>query len=201
MLLALPFALVVVSPHSTPIRYPKIASEIVHRCDLDQTARKILTDLTDQQKFLQALKRMQAIDRANTAFLYGVVKAIGWPSRAKVGVEAAHDAWLMLQHADLDPAFQKKCLFLILPYMELGEVQRPDVALLIDRVRVSEKKPQVYGSQWKIEKGAFVLSGTLQDPASVDIRRKEMNLQSLTEYKKVLESVYSKMLESSKRKG
>ena len=196
--LMIPLLAVCFVPPKKHPQYPTIAREIVSRCSKDQSVRNELTENKDSKLFPAIIRRMQSVDRDNTAYLHQVIDQIGWPSREKVGSEASHDAFLMVQHADLDKPFQKRCLSLLLPYMDRGEVQRPDAALLIDRVRIGEGKPQVYGSQWMIQNGSFVMQGNLQDPVHVDDRRKAMNLQPLADYKKVLESVYANILAGSK---
>jgi hypothetical protein len=37
----------------------------------------------------------------------------GWPGSTLVGTDGAHAAWLIVQHADADPALQEKCLKLM----------------------------------------------------------------------------------------
>src|SRR3546814_17491742 len=45
-------------------------------------------------------------DRKNRAMLRAYVAQKGWPTISAVGKEASHAAWLLVQHADPDPALQ-----------------------------------------------------------------------------------------------
>jgi hypothetical protein len=66
-------------------------------------------------------------------------------------------------------------------------------ALLLDRVRVGEGKPQVYGTQAKrFEewKGQEPTLEPIEDEANVDKRRAQVGLPPLSEYREMLKRVY-----------
>ena len=50
---------------------------------------------------------LSAVDAVHTARLKAIVAAHGWPTVAQVGQDGADAAWLLAQHADKDPAFQR----------------------------------------------------------------------------------------------
>jgi hypothetical protein len=54
-----------------------------------------------------------SVDAGNLAWLKETVAEVGWPGRSMVGEDGAHAAWLLAQHADRDPAFQRRCLDLV----------------------------------------------------------------------------------------
>jgi hypothetical protein len=62
------------------------------------------------------------IDAANTLWLKEVVSERGWPTYSDVGIDGGDAAWLILQHADDDPEFQRQCLELMesLPKKEVS---------------------------------------------------------------------------------
>ena len=70
-----------------------------------------------------------------------------------------------------------------------GAFARPDYALLYDRVRLAQGKPQRYGSQMHREGNTFQ-PGPLEDPGHVDSRRRAMGLVPLEDYRCSLEAVY-----------
>ena len=53
---------------------------------------------------------MQQADTENTAWLKGIVNKQGWPTISDIGKDGFNAAWLLVQHADTDRAFQKQCL-------------------------------------------------------------------------------------------
>lgn len=73
------------------------------------------------------------MDRDNTRWLDELVQRQGWPTRSVVGEKAAQAAWLLVQHGDQDPAWQRRCLDLMHAVPNDG-VSPADVAYLTDRV-------------------------------------------------------------------
>lgn len=136
-------------------------------------------------------QRMLAIDSANTTWLKGVVSVRGWPTRAAVGDEALTAAFLLVQHADHDPAFQARMLPLLERAHAAGEIDGGPVALLTDRVAKAQGRPQRYGSQATIRDGRVIID-PIEDSARVDERRARMGLPPLADYVRVLDSVYAK---------
>lgn len=120
-------------------------------------------------------------DHANTEWLKGHVAAQGWPRRSLVGDGAAGVAWLLVQHADADPAFQLRALRLMEPLVETGEVDRKNYAYLYDRVMLKIVGRQRYATQMTCEGGRYVPQ-PLEANTAVETRRREMGLGTLTEY-------------------
>lgn len=75
-----------------------------------------------------------------------IVNQIGWPTISKVGEDGSYSAWLIVQHADEDIEFQKSCLALMQSEKD-GEVLKENIAHLIDRIRVNNNEPTLYGTQ------------------------------------------------------
>ncbi len=131
---------------------------------------------------------MLRIDTENTERLGEIVERHGWPTYTLVGKDGAQAAWILAQHADSSPKFQRKCLDLMAK-VPRDEISRRDVALLTDRVLLAEGKKQVYGTQFTMENGKCK-PRPLEDEANVDKRRKEVGLPSLAEYFQEAESFY-----------
>ena len=134
--------------------------------------------------------RMAAIDSANTTWLKAVVARRGWPGRSEVGPEASNAAFLIVQHAVHDSAFQAQALSLMERGVANGEVRGADVAMLADRVAVHRGQPQRYGTQAKLLEGRLVLD-PIADSAHVDERRAALGMPPLREYVRVLDSMYT----------
>lgn len=133
------------------------------------------------RKTFEVLKKGFKIDRANTARMKEVVEKYGWPGRSLVGPEAAKAAWLLVQHADFDRPFQKRCLGLLEQAVKNGEAEATEFAYLSDRVLVGEKKKQIYGTQLEFENGTLKPL-PIEDEANVDKRRREIGLEPLSDY-------------------
>ena len=135
------------------------------------------------------LIRMLAIDSANLAWLAPHVEAAGLPTRAEVGVDGVKAAFLLIQHADHDPAFQARMLPLLDSAYARGEVTGQELAMLTDRVAKAAGRPQRYGTQATIADGRATLD-PIEDSVRVDDRRASLGLPPLVQYKRILDSVY-----------
>lgn len=127
---------------------------------------------------LELSERLREVDAANTAFMRELVAEIGWPAQSIVGSDGASAAWLLVQHADRQPSFQRECLPLLEQAVQVGEASPKHLAYLTDRVLLAEGRPQRYGTQFEFRKGRFE-PRPLEDPADVDGRRAALGLDTL----------------------
>lgn len=181
-----------------------LRDELIARTERDQAARFAgiawaaehgidgtvdANSLTEQEKVdYDALwDEVARIDSENTAWLKGIVSERGWPRYSDVGVEAGDAAWLLVQHADADPAFQRLCLDLMTA-LPAEEMSQSSLAMLTDRVLLAEGKSQVYGTQFALRGGEWVPLD-LEDIENVDARRASVGMPPLAEYKEMLEAV------------
>jgi hypothetical protein len=128
------------------------------------------------------------LDKKHTKKLKEIVNRYGWPTVSLVGPSASNAAWLLVQHADHDIEFQEKCLLLMKSVSE-GEVRKPNIAYLEDRVRVARGEPQLYGTQFD-QPGKNFGPKSVADKGNVDARRKSMGLGTLAEYKQQMLDYY-----------
>ena len=113
------------------------------------------------------------VDYHNTQAMKQIITEYGWPGETLVGTVGAQAAWLLVQHADHDPEFQKQCYHLLELAVKNGEAQAQHLAYLTDRICVGDGVSQIYGTQ---------LEYPITDPEHVDERRASMGLGSLAEY-------------------
>jgi hypothetical protein len=171
----------------------ELRKELLRMTKEDQDARKALIDEQSSKPGSQEAKRVETIDKANTARMKEIVDKHGWPGKSLVGTDGANAAWLLVQHADQDAAFQKRCLDLMREAIKKGEVSGQELAYLTDRVRVAKGEKQLYGTQFHTVKGELVPQ-PIEDEANVDKRRKEIGLMSMAEYGKLIREMYKKEL-------
>lgn len=158
----------------------ELRADLPRRAEEDQAARRALE--TDWEL-------VTSVDAGNLAWLKNMVAEVGWPGRAMVGEDGAHAAWLLAQHADRDPAFQRRCLELMTEAAARGEASRAEVAYLTDRVLLAEGQPQEYGTQMMGRKEGWG-ARWLRDPEHVDDRRAAMSLGTMAEYVAEMERAY-----------
>lgn len=116
-------------------------------------------------------------DRAHTARMKEIVAEFGWPTASLAGEDGASAAWLLVQHADADPDFQRKALLLMEPLLDSGEISKREYAYLWDRTH----EPQRYGTQLHCVDGRFQ-PREIESPEEVDARRKAMGMVPLADY-------------------
>ncbi|MGB3627402.1 MAG: DUF6624 domain-containing protein, partial [Henriciella sp.] len=148
--------------------------EIYTRVVSDQFSRHTLPgSLSDMREKLEALGQSEltddqmarvqhvitreafAVDLANTTWLKREFAANGndWWTISQVGEQPAYYLWLLAQHADRDPDFQKQALASMETLLADGEVDRTNFAYLFDRVATPAGEPQRYGTQIECRDG------------------------------------------------
>ena len=163
-----------------------IRAELIRLGEADQAAREGLSpERMQDTAFLGAMLRG---DSARSRRLREIVDAWGWPHPATAGPDAAHAAFLILQHSPLND-FQEAMLPTLEAAAADGTVPASDVALLVDRVRIQRGEPQRYGTQFAMEDGRLV-PRPIQDPAGLAERRRAMGLPPMDEYIRLLEELY-----------
>jgi Sulfotransferase family len=153
----------------------ELRAELLRRRDRDQAARTAFAGAPGDKA------RIIAMDDANTAWLRTVVDRVGWPGRTLVGSDGAHAAWIIAQHADRHPAFQRRCLKLLECAVARGEAWPADLAYLTDRLLLARGELQVYGTQLSARAEGFV-AARLRDPETVDARRAAVGLAPLADH-------------------
>ena len=122
---------------------------------------------------------MQEVHDRNAVLLDGIVEQNGWPGRKLVGEDGSEAAWLIAQHAIAQPSFQRRCLTLLQAAEEQGDVPAWQPAYLLDRVRVLEGKPQVYGTQFESNESGEPRPSTIEQPETVNERRRQIGLDTI----------------------
>lgn len=126
---------------------------------------------------------METVHVHNAERLAAVIDAQGWPEPERVGEDGAAAAWLILQHSISCPAFMRRGLSLLRAARAEGRelVDPAQLAMLEDRVRVYEGRPQVYGTQHDWDAEGRMSPHPIEDPAHVDARRSGVGLPPLAE--------------------
>lgn len=162
---------------------PALAAELIEMGKQDQAIRQDFGP--DKMCDPAFIKRMNAEDQAREKRLGEIIDAKGWPLTSKVGDAAAGSAWAIAQHAS--PAFLKRCLPLMQAAADKLEFAPNLLALSVDRVRVQEGKPQIYGTQLSWGKDGKPELDPIEDRSHVDARRIAMGMEPLADYLKHFE--------------
>lgn len=155
--------------------YPEIAEKLLAMQHTDQSYRKRF--LSDRKAGKKPMWNA-SIDECHTRNMKKIVQQIGWPTISLVGTEAANGAWLLVQHADHDLAFQKTCLALMIE-LASNEIDPTNIAYLTDRILVSENKPQIYGTQFYYDQNQKLVLHSTEDMTNLNKRRVSVGLEPI----------------------
>jgi hypothetical protein len=170
-----------------------LRKELLDRVQKDQAARQAFIDGDNKPEAWK--QRIDPIDHENTAWLKQIVAARGWPGNSLVGEDGANAAWLLVQHADADPAFQAQALSLMEPAVAKHDASPSDFALLTDRVLLAQDKQQRYGTQFQTGDDGVMRLRPTEDTAGLDARRRAIGLPSMDEYRQMLRDTYHQPVE------
>jgi hypothetical protein len=149
--------------------------------ETDQKNRQLLNKV-DEKERAKLWAQQNLIDKANQARIDEIVKTHGWPGKKEFGSRAALAAFLVIQHSTSE--MMRRYLPILRNAMENGDVDKSSFALLDDRVRMIEGRPQRYGSQVQGSPNSKMYFWQIEDEENVDKRRAEMGLEPLAEYAK-----------------
>lgn len=150
-----------------------IRQELHERADADQEARKAFIANPESRS---ANEHAVSVDNANTAWLASVVEKCHWPKKSEVGNEAAKDAWLLAQHADMNPEFQVIAAREMMYAVIAGEASGELLANLVDRNRTMTNLPQVYGKSYRVRPDGKIEFLDIVNPDQLDVRRQKVGL-------------------------
>lgn len=124
---------------------------------------------------------MERVHARAAAELTAVLDEHGWPSSSAVGADGVRAAWLVVQHAIGCPALMRRARPLAWDAAHRGELPAAGAAMLDDRIRVLEGRPQRYGTQHDWNERGELAPEPIEDPAAVDDRRRTVGLPPLAE--------------------
>ncbi len=154
-----------------------IRQELLALAEEDLRVRRELA--ADGSLFEGYHPRMRAIHDAHARRLGEILDSLGWPGVSQVGSKGAEAAWLIVQHAIAQPAFQRRALELIRAAVRRGDATAIMAATLDDRVRTLEGRLQRYGTQFDWDAAGQLSPIPIEDPSGVDARRQEIGLAPL----------------------
>lgn len=160
------------------IASPPLREELLAMAAEDRRVRAELA--ADGSLFDGYHPRMAGVHRRNAARLAAILDRHGWPGPALVGADGAAAAWLVLQHAIGDPPLMRRGLAL-LSRLAPGEIDPAPLAMLEDRVRAFEGRPQRYGTQYDWDEDGQLGPLAIEDPNRVDELRRSVGLGPLAE--------------------
>ncbi len=130
-----------------------------------------------------ALAFLAQIQKRGSDALGDIIRENGWPSAVLIDADTEAAAFMIVQHADYDPALQLLCHGLMLECAANGETQPGYVACLTDRILCNRGYAQRFGTQIReVGNGCFVPK-PIEDPEAIDDLRRQGGLnETLADY-------------------
>lgn len=164
------------APDSETMRSIRI--ELEQMREADQAVRRNLNYLDSEQ-----VEKMGTVDAMNRKRLKEIITLIGWPSKELVGERASSGAFLVAQHAHDDLDFMKEVFSHIEADYRKQKASPSQYALMYDRIKMLEGKPQRFGTQFNINSSGCH-AWKMEEPEKVDEYRAQMGLDNLAVYAK-----------------
>ncbi|WP_299010436.1 DUF6624 domain-containing protein [uncultured Caulobacter sp.] len=119
---------------------------------------------------------------ANADWLKGQLREHGWYKVSIYGADADGAAWLIVQHARHDLAFQREVLAMLEPLWETGETKGQNYAMLYDQTAHYAGRPGRFGVMGDCTAPGVWSPKPLEDPNAVDLWRKKAGMSPLAPY-------------------
>ena len=133
--------------------------------------------------------RMARVHQRNARRLRRIMETAGWPGTDLVGPDGAEAAWLILQHAIAEPGLLRRALPLLRAAAREGRACVRHAAMLEDRIRFFEGRPQRYGTQFDWDAEGNLSPGDVEDPERLEERRRAIGLPPLAQQMEELRSL------------
>ncbi|MGE0755238.1 MAG: DUF6624 domain-containing protein [Alphaproteobacteria bacterium] len=130
-----------------------------------------------------SLQFLEQIHRKKSDLLKQVINTQGWPHPTSHNGHAEATAFLIVQHADYDPDFQRQCHAIMVALAPSGKASLGFLAFLTDRILCNEGRHQRFGTQVReVENGCFVPKA-IEQPERVDELRMQAGIaETLSDY-------------------
>jgi len=128
---------------------------------------------------------LTGINRKNVDIVKRIITEIGFPTISITSQKAYKAAVLVVLHSG-DLEFLNQSIK-DLQKADNVSIQKRDIAYMIDKARVIQKLPQLYGTQYNIDKDGVLKYIDIEKPEDLEKRRAEYGMESFEEYKKIVE--------------
>ena len=180
-----------------------VEKKLDHMVEIDQYMRDFAVNTPFRDSYSneektefsnQIMPKWGQIDSQNTADMKAMLKRYEWFTISAFGSHCDAQAWLLVQHADLDLSFQKDVLRILEKLWPRGETSAKNYAYLYDRVATSandpaQRQPQRYGTQGTCKGPGAWEPFSNEDPEHLDQRRASVGLGTEAEYIAVFKNI------------
>ena len=175
----------------------KLADELEKMAEIDQIAAYI-----PQGKYKELSKSewntfKDSVFKTNQKRISEIFDTYGFVGFDLAGEKGSRNFWLIVQHSDHNPKFQKKVLKAMKKEVDKQNAIASNYGLLVDRVNLNTGKPQIYGTQitYNMNNGQ-AYPKKLKDSINVNERRKSIGLEPIENYLNDMSEMHFEMNEA-----
>lgn len=160
-----------------------LAEELAKMAEVDQIAAFFPQGKYQEMSKEQWEAFQDSVFTTHKARISEIFAEYGFPGYNLVGEKGSKNFWLMVQHADDTPEFQKEVLEKMKVEVDKENADPSNYGYLVDRVKINTGEAQVYGTQVAYNTQICqAYPKELTDSANVNERRKSIGLPSIEEY-------------------
>src|SRR3989344_3736439 len=149
---------------------------------LEKLGKNDQKDLAHWQAGKISREKLIGLAKQRLEVLKKVTEKYDFPNK-KNSTKNAYKAGVLITLHGGNATFMKKYLSK-LKSQDYKNIDPSDIALVTDRIAVLNKKPQRYGTQFKILADKSVEFYPIKNPKKVDERRKKLGLSKLDSYRR-----------------
>jgi len=150
----------------------------------DRISQLLKDDQAVRQKAGFDRTAMEAADRRTAGPLKAIFDRYGVPTYDMVGVQAAADFVVMVQHQP--PAFRLEVLPRLKANVDAGQADPGAYAMVYDRTERDQGRKQLYGEALECTTGKALEEAPLVDAPSVNLRRAALGLMRMELYARLV---------------
>ncbi|MUP44692.1 hypothetical protein E0K83_02905 [Gramella sp. BOM4] len=161
----------------------ELADELARMVEVDQVAANIPQGKYKEMSQQEWKAFKDSVFTTHQLRLEEIFDEHGFVGFDLAGREGSQNFWLMVQHSDHKPEFQKEVLKKMKIEVDKDNAIPSNYGLLLDRVKINSGEKQVYGTQVTYNHNTGqAYPKPLADSVTVNERRKEIGLEPLEVY-------------------
>jgi hypothetical protein len=165
------------------VTYPQQAAELEQLLNDDQTIWKSFwRDNFNKQntpEFRDLFEKVRAEQRAQSKRVLEILYEVGQPTLSNIGSDAAQAVSILALHDSINVLRSVLHMFMTCYEQDRENTYYQAIPSMVDRLRLLERKPQVFGTQWEFDEDNFPYLPTVEDFAGVNDRRREYGIEPL----------------------
>jgi hypothetical protein len=149
LILSFFLSVLILPAFSQEIVHPELAQKLEEVFNEDQKYRLMVREIADKYGFksTEMAEHWELIaekDAQNVKYVTSVLDSLGWLGKEQVGTKGSQALFLVIQHAS--PETQAKYIPLMREAVRKGKASAGTLAMLKDRLALSQGKLQIYGT-------------------------------------------------------